>query len=1200
MKFASVAWTLPLLAALVVIGPSCSKDAGKSSENHLVAARKAVTNAYHGTTVVDDYQWLENAADPAVKKWSAAQNAQARGYLDKLETRPLLQDRLTRLVAKTSPNYSSLAWRAGKLFLMKFQPPAQQPVLITLDSPTNLASEKVVLDLNKLSASGAVSIDWFVPSPDGKLVAVCLSENGSEDGTLHFYNSETGAALPDKLPRAQYPTGGGSAAWTADSTGIFYTRYPAKGERPEADAHFFQQIYFHKLGTPTEQDTYEYGKEFPRIGAIELESSMDGKHLLASVANGDGGEFAHYLRNARGEWKQIARHEDQVKHVEFGRDPLYIEYGRDDSLYLLSTKDAPRGKILRMKLSAPDLATAKVAIAPTTNTIADFKPTASGIALVYLRGGPMQFVYHDFLNDQLSGPSSRSDRPSFRTPTSVGQMLVTRGDEVLFRAETYTAPFTWWKFDANKSRDNAEATALKGTSPASFDDIEAVRVTVKSKDGTSVPMTLIKREGTRLTGDNPTLLYGYGGYGISLTPRFDATRRVWFDQGGVLAIANLRGGGEFGEKWHLSGNLTNKQNVFDDFAACAEWLVKSNYTKPEKLAVQGGSNGGLLMGAMLTQHPNAMKAVVAQVGIFDMLRVELDPNGEFNTTEFGTVKNAEHFRALHAYSPYHRVQDSNAYPAVLLMTGEHDGRVNPAHSRKMTARLAAASKQPVLLRTSSTSGHGQGTSLNERVEQLADVYSFLMDQLGVDYTLVERGPLSGGVTPTSAVVKGKVAREGMSVRLAVSQNALLTSPTFTPKVTSDTNHNNVVAFEAKNLTPDTQYYYALEIDGRLDRKTRGMFKTFPAPGSASFTFAFASCGRTGSTRNIFDRIREHQPLFYMNMGDFHYQDINTNRPELFRAAYDAVLASPQQADLYRSTPLVYMWDDHDYAGNNSSKRSKSHIAARSVYDEYVPHYPFHDPALDGPINHSFSVGRVKFIITDLRSERDEPRVRDDAKKSLMGVEQKQWFKDELLAANGKYPLIFWMTSVPFIGERGKSPYATLKTNVYGYIHHTQSNLFNVRTNRSGRNSGSNTNAPGGNNNPNGGGGDEDHWSAFSFERREIADFIKSNKISGVAILHGDSHMMAADDGSNADYATGGGAPIPVMCGGPLDQNPSLKGGPYSEGVYRVRDREGESGFGLIHVRDRGNEIEVDYTGRNNTNKVTVSLKFAVPVKSTGP
>jgi alkaline phosphatase D len=384
----------------------------------------------------------------------------------------------------------------------------------------------------------------------------------------------------------------------------------------------------------------------------------------------------------------------------------------------------------------------------------------------------------------------------------------------------------------------------------------------------------------------------------------------------------------------------------------------------------------------------------------------------------------------------------------------------------------------------------------------------------------------------------------------------------------------------ENLAPDTQYYYALEIDGRLDRKKRGEFRTFPPAGPASFQIAFASCGRTGSTRDIYDRIREHHPLFYMNMGDFHYQDISSNRPSLFRAAYDAVLASPQQADLYRTVPLVYMWDDHDYGGNNASKKSKTHIAARDTYDEYVPHYPFANPSEDAPINYSFSVGRVKFIITDLRSERDDPRAKDDAKKSIMGETQKQWFKNELLASNGKYPLICWMSSVPWIGEKGKSPYSALKTNVWGYIHHSQSNLFNVRTNRPGRN-------------PNGGGGDEDHWSVYTHERREIADFIKSNHIQGVCILHGDSHMMAADDGSNSDYATGGGAPLPVMCAAPLDQNPSLKGGPYSQGVYRVRDKDGESGFGLLSVTDKGSQIDVVYSGRNNTNKETISLKFSV-------
>ena len=1145
--------------------------------------KKAVTHTYHGTRVMDDYEWLEDANDPAVGQWTAAQNQQARAVLDKLPARAFLAGQLQRLSAKTSPNYSALAWRGGKLFLLKFQPPAQQPVLITLTSPDDLKSEKVVFDPNKQSTTGTTSIDWFVPSVDGKLVAVCLSEKGSEDGTLHVYETATGQKRPDVVPRAQYPTGGGSAAWNAEGTGFYYTRYPAKGERPDADLHFYQQIYFHKLGTAASEDRYEAGREFPRIAEIDLESSADGAHLLARVANGDGGEFAHSLRTPQGQWKQITRHEDQVKQVEFGRDPLYLEFSRDDSLYLLSTKAAPKGKILRVKLGQPDLAAATTVQAESTNVIHNFKPTASGLALVYMKGGPGEFVYHDFLNPDLSGPGRRSTSPDFKIPTSIREMLVTRGDEILFRAETYTEPFTWWRFDANKDREKSEATSLRGTSPVPFTDVEAIRVMAKSKDGTEVPMTIIRQKGLRLNGNNPTVLTGYGGYGLSRTPSFDASRRVWLDQGGVIAVANLRGGGEFGEDWHQEGNLTKKQNVFDDFAACAEWLVRSNYTKPARLAIEGGSNGGLLMGAMLTQHPEMMKAVVAHVGIYDMLRVELDPNGAFNVTEFGTVRDAAQFQALHAYSPYHRVQTKTKYPAMLLLTGEHDGRVNPAHSRKMTARLqaATASKLPVLLRTSANSGHGLGTALNERLEQLADVYAFLLEQLGVDFSLIARGPWSGGVTPTSAVVKAKLAQEGMQAQLIVSQSPLLSRPLLFPTAVSETNHYDIVAFEVANLEQDTPYYYALEIDGRLDLKKRGTFRTFPAPGPASFQMAFASCGRTGSTRDVYDRIREHRPLFYMNMGDFHYQDIKSNSPALFRAAYDAVLASPQQADLYRSLPLVYMWDDHDYGGNDATKKSPTHAAARRTYDEYVPHYPLLKTGDKAPIYHSFAVGRVKFIITDLRSERDLPKDKDTATKSMMGVTQKQWFKDELLAANGKYPLICWMSSVPWIGEKGKSPYSNLKTNVYGYIRHTDTNLFNVRTNRPGRN-------------PNGGGGDEDHWSAYTTERREIADFIKSNHIQGVCILHGDSHMMAADNGRNTDYATGGGAPLPLMCAGPLDQNPSLKGGPYSQGVYRVRDRDGESGFGLLNVADRGHVIDVTYSGRNNQDEEKISLKFSVP------
>jgi prolyl oligopeptidase len=273
--------------------------------------------------------------------------------------------------------------------------------------------------------------------------------------------------------------------------------------------------------------------------------------------------------------------------------------------------------------------------------------------------------------------------------------------------------------------------------PAKIDlsDVEVTREFALSKDGTRVPMNIMKKKGTRLDGKNPTILYGYGGYGYSETPEYMAKMRFWFDNGGVYVAANLRGGGEYGELWHTGGNLTRKQNVFDDFVACAQWLVDHQYTSTSHLAIMGGSNGGLLMGAALTQHPEKFRAVVSYVGIYDMLRVELFPNGEFNITEFGSVRNPDQFKALYAYSPYHHVVDGAKYPAVFFLTGDHDGRVDPANSRKMTARLqaATASGYPVLLRTSSNAGHGIGTSLNDYVSQQADVYAFIFQQLGMQF-----------------------------------------------------------------------------------------------------------------------------------------------------------------------------------------------------------------------------------------------------------------------------------------------------------------------------------------------------------------------------------------------------------------------------------------------------------------------------------
>lgn len=704
----------PLLAFVAFSSPFVSWASGPLPV--VSTPRHPVTDTYHGVAIIDDYQWLEDASAPQVREWSREENARTHAYFEQLPYRDALTAQLTKLRGEESARYSGLSWKNGKYFGLRFKPPMQQPVLIRMESLEPPVHYETVFDPNQYNTNGTTAIDWYVPSQDGRRVAVSLSEGGSENGMLHVFDVDTGKELSDVIPRVQYPTGGGSTAWNADGTGIYYTRYPNPGERPEQDVHFFQQVWFHKLGTPVTEDKYELGKDFPRIAEIALETSQDGQWLLATVANGDGGDFAHYLRTKDGKWQQLTRFEEGIKGAKFGRD---------GALYFLSRNNAPHGKILRSPLTELTLSKASVAVPERKGVIEDFAPCEHGLYVSDLLGGPSELSY--FPHDSNHG----RELPILPISTVAG-LDSWEGDELIFGNMSYLQPFAWFTFQpANKE---PRRTALVMTSPVNFDDIEVVREFATSKDGTKVPVNIMRRKGLKLDGNNPTLLYGYGGYGVNLTPAFDASRRIWFDAGGVYAVANLRGGGEYGEEWHKAGNLTHKQNVFDDFIAAAEHLIQRRYTSPEKLAVEGGSNGGLLMGAFLTQRPDLARAVVSHVGIYDMLRVELDPNGQFNVTEFGTVKDPEQFKALYAYSPYHHVRKGVKYPAVLLPCGENDGRVNPAQSRKMAARLQAdtGSGLPVLFRSTAGAGHGIGTALKERIALQADVYSFLFDQLGID------------------------------------------------------------------------------------------------------------------------------------------------------------------------------------------------------------------------------------------------------------------------------------------------------------------------------------------------------------------------------------------------------------------------------------------------------------------------------------
>ncbi len=689
--------------------------------------KRPVTDEYQGVKVTDDYRWLENWDDPAVKQWSAAQNARTRDYLDHLSARPLIKEHVRELVAASSVSYHYLQFRDGVLFANRYQPPQQQPVLVAMRSVDDPAGAKVIFDPNAASAKGSLAMDFYVPSFGGKYVAAALSENGSEDSSAHVFEVATGKELPDIVPRVNFATAGGSIAWKGDNSGFYYTRFPQGKERPAEDANFYQQVYFHKLGTDSKQDTYIIGKEFPRIAEILLSTSDDGRWLLASVGNGDGGQYAHYVMDSAGKWTQITRFEDGVVSMKFGADAV---------LYLLSRKDAPRGQILSLPLEQLDLAQARVVVPQSSGSgsddanrasIEEFVPAPGHLYVIDILGGPSRVRVFDTRGRALPAPP-------LPPVSAVDDMISTAGGDVLFYTSTYLEPPAWYRFDAASGK--ATRTALFETSPVKFEDAEVVRDFVVSKDGTRIPVSIVRRKGTRLDGNNPTLLSGYGGYGINEKPYFVGPfTRLWLDQGGVFVDVNLRGGAEYGEEWHKAGNLTHKQNVFDDFLATAQYLIDQRYTSPAHLAIVGGSNGGLLMGAAFTQRPDLFRAVVSFVGIYDMLRVELDPNGAFNVTEFGSVKDPGQFKALYAYSPYHHVQDGTPYPAILMPTGENDHRVNPMESRKMIARLQAASSSgyPILLRTTSSAGHGIGTALDEQIEEDADVFSFLFDQLGIKY-----------------------------------------------------------------------------------------------------------------------------------------------------------------------------------------------------------------------------------------------------------------------------------------------------------------------------------------------------------------------------------------------------------------------------------------------------------------------------------
>ena len=1127
------------------------------------------------TEGVDTYSWLEADGSPKVQAWDEAQRNKTRAALDQLPTRPYIHRQLIRWSEQPQETYRQVSIERSNVFTLvthSSSGPAQLVVFPVSELRSNrLENAFVLLDPLKLDPSGLTSIRWFVISPEAQTVAVLLHQADALVDSLRLYDISTGSARPDVLPNAQTSTRQGSAAWSRDGLTLLYTRYPTPTAGGPGTSAGLVEIFSHRLGTEPGIDTREAVRDVPMEGEAKLQASWDARRFTLSVRHPSSRQFAHWVRDLSGTWKQVAKLSDEVDTVRLGRAPAYIEMPQDDGLYLLSHNNHPKGQILRAALEASHpLAQAQVIIPESKEVIIDFEPSASGVYVSTLKGGMGNLLFYDLAEKD---PIKAAVVLPVDDPGTVNELFVSHGDQMLYRTQTYTIPSAWLVYDPNVERDKAHSTVMSDLSPVDFQDTLVERLGVTSADGTRVPLFVIRRKGTRLDGTLPFILSAYGAEGLNQMPEFEIHRKLWLNQVGAYAVAQLRGGGELGSDWRKDGLGERKQHSIDDLIACAEFLVRSNYTRPHLLSLAGTGYGATLAAAAMVQKPQWFQAAVLTDGAYDLMRAEAYAHPESFTYEWGSILDRNQLAGLTKLSPYPQLRGSNLYPALLFASTSELGSFSAMHSRKMVATMQSnlPGRRPAWWRPADPASPQLSQRWSHYLLELTDAYAFVFDQLSQGYSLVERGPWSGGITASSAMIKAKLSESGMVARLVVSSDPVLKDPQYSAPVRSDAMQHDLVEFQSEGLIPNTDYHYALEVNGRLDWQTRGQFRTFPA-GPASFRMAFASCAKTGSSNEVFDRIREQHPLFFLHMGDFHYQNISANSVKRFWESYDTVLGSLAQSRLYQNVPVVYMWDDHDSGGNNSDKKSSSHPAARKAYADFVPHYPLL-PGTSDPIYHAFSVGRVRFIITDLRSDRDDVAKKDDAQKSLLGANQKEWFKKELLEANGKYPLICWMSTVPWLGVAGSNYYGFIKHDQYGRFYHNDPAASKV--DRSKLITG------------------EDHWAMYSTERREIADFIKNNRIHEVCILHGDSHMLAADDGSHSDFATGGGAPMRIMCAAPLDQTPSLKGGPYSEGVYKVK--AGEGCFGLLDIQDQGRFISVQFSGRNHRNEEKMSLKFQVPV-----
>jgi prolyl oligopeptidase len=666
------------------------------------------TDVLHGEALSDLYRWLEDGDNPEVRVWTERQNALTESYLAAFPGRPRIRARLDTLLAIGAISVPTPAH--GRYFYQRRDGRQNQPVLYVRDGVGGV--DRVAVDPNALDATGTTAIDWYYPSDDGRLLAYGLSENGSEQSVLHVLDLETGQTLPERTPH----TRAADLAWLPDGSGFYYTRYPAPGEVPAGEEHYHRSVFFHRLGTDPVADSVQFRpaqKEYwPGVSI-----SPDGRWLLIGVAR-TFDQTDLYLRDLAADGPLVPVAENLPASFE-GQ----VAYGR---LFLRTNLDAPTYRLYVVDPGRPDRADWRELVPARSDAVLDGMGLAGGrLALSYLERASSRFRLADLEGRIVSEVAL----PALGSLFGIGSEW--DGREIFYGFSSYTVPPSIYRIDLETGEQTLWRRVEAEVDPERF---EVRQASVTSKDGTPVTMFLVHRKGVQRDGNNPVYLTGYGGFNISMTPAFSRSLLLWLESGGIVAIPNLRGGGEYGEEWHQGGMLGKKQNSFDDFIAAAEWLIAERYTSPARLAAAGGSNGGLLMGAVLTQRPELFRAIVVQVPLLDMLRYHRFLIARLWIPEYGSADDPEQYAWLRAYSPYHHVRSGTEYPAVLLATAESDTRVDPMHARKMTARLqaATASSRPVLLRLEARAGHGAGKPLSKVLDEMTDTWSFVFSELGVE------------------------------------------------------------------------------------------------------------------------------------------------------------------------------------------------------------------------------------------------------------------------------------------------------------------------------------------------------------------------------------------------------------------------------------------------------------------------------------